>query len=424
MPLSRRNLLLAGALAATTRVQAQSSLPPRPQVDAHTLARDESFWAHVATFYKSSPGMLNLEHGYWGKMAEPVQQHYLEATARVNTELSVYARREFDADLKVATGRVAQALGVAAAEIVLTRNATESLHNLLHQYRGLAPGNALLYSDVDYPAFQGAMQWLAEARGAQAVRLDLPARADGATLLARYVAAMDANPALKLMLLTHTSNQHGLTLPVREIAAAARARGIDVFCDCAQSWGLLDFRMPDLGVDWAVFNLHKWIGAPLGVGALYMRAGTLGKVSPAPGERDPDDNRVAARVHPGTVNFAAVLAVGPALDFHERIGGRAKEQRLRHLHALWSEPAAAMPHIDVLGGTDEAARSGLGAFRLKGDTSVAAARQVQQRLEKEHGIFTVVRDSLASGGCIRVTPQVFTTPAEMRRFVEALRRLG
>jgi selenocysteine lyase/cysteine desulfurase len=424
MPLSRRNLLLAGALAAATRVQAQSSLPTRPQVDARTLARDENFWSGVATQYRSAPGMLNLEHGYWGKMAVPVQQHYLEATERVNTELSVYARRGYDADLKAATGRVAQALGVTAGEIALTRNATESLHNLLHQYRGLVPGSAVLYADVDYPAFQEAMQWLAETRGAQAVRLDLPARADGATLLARYVAAMDANPALKLMLLTHTSNQHGLTLPVRDIAAAARARGIDVFCDCAQSWGLLDYRMPQLGVDWAVFNLHKWIGAPLGVGALYMRAGTLAKVAPAPGERDADNTRVAARVHSGTVNFAATLAVAPALDFHERIGGAAKEQRLRYLHVLWSEPAAAMPHIEVLGGTDEASRSGLGAFRLRSDTSVAAARQVQQRLEKELGIFTVIRDSLASGGCIRVTPQVFTTPAEMRRFVDALRALA
>jgi selenocysteine lyase/cysteine desulfurase len=268
------------------------------------------------------------------------------------------------------------------------------------------------------------MQWLQDGEGQRVVRLDLPARADGAAVLALYVAAMDANPDLKLMLLTHVSNQHGLTLPVRAIAAAARQRGIDVICDSAQSWGLLDFKLPQLGVDWAVFNLHKWIGAPLGVGALYMRRGALAKVAPYPGEVDPGNTSVAARVHMGTVNFAAMIAVPFALQFHERVGGAAKEQRLRYLHALWSEPAQQLPHMEVLGGTDEASRSGLGGFRLRGETGVAAARQVQQRLEKEFGIFTVMRDGLASGACIRVTPQVFTTPAQMAQFVEALRALG
>jgi len=70
------------------------------------------------------------------------------------------------------------------------------------------------------------------------------------------------------MLVTHVSNQHGMVIPVAEIAADARRRGIDVICDTARSWGLLDFKNNELGVDWAAFNLHKWIGAPLGTGAL------------------------------------------------------------------------------------------------------------------------------------------------------------
>lgn len=426
MPMSRRRLFFAGALLGAGAETVLAQLPPLPaaRADARALAQDEQWWAQVARHYDSSSELLNLEHGYWGKMALPVQDYYLEATRRVNRELSVYGRRDFPADLRAAQAAVAQALGVAPGEIVLTRNATEAFQNVVRQHRGLTPGSAVLYADVDYPEFKNLMQWLQDSQGLRAVRLELPDRADGAPLVAQYVQAMDAAPDLKLILITHASNQHGLVLPVRQIAEEARRRGIDVLCDCAQSWGLLDYTMPQLGVDWAVFNLHKWIGAPLGTGALYMRGGTLAKVAPYPGERDPDDSDIAARVHPGTLNFAAMMAIVPALRFHQQVGGAAKEQRLRYLNSLWREPAQSMRHIEVPGGTDDPSRCGLGAFRLRGERGAEAARQVQQRLEKEAGIFTVMRDGLAHGACLRVTPQVFTTPADMSRLVEALRALA
>ena len=188
------------------------------------------------------------------------------------------------------------------------------------------------------------------------------------------------------MLLTHASNQHGLVLPVAKISAIAKQRGIDVICDCAQSWGLLDFKITDLNVDWAAFNLHKWIGSPVGIGALYMKKGTLKKVSPFPGESDPEDTKINARVHTATVNFASVLTVPAAIDFHQSIGGANKEARLRHLRSLWVQEADKLPHIEVLGALDEESSTGMGAFRLVGKTSLEDVKHLQQRLEKEFGV--------------------------------------
>jgi len=397
--------------------------PPNSIIPS-ALARNEAFWSEVANNYDRTVGIVNLEHGYWGKMAHSVQDAYINATRMVNAQNSFYARKQFDADEMESVRRVARALGVHDDEIVLTRNATEAIHNLIRQYRGLTADDAVLYADLDYPHFKTAMQWLKGARGARPIELIIPPRANQAQILDLYREAFDKNPDLRLMLLMHVSNQHGLVLPVARITREARKRGIDVICDTAQSWGLLDYEVPSLQVDWAGFNLHKWIGSPVGVGALYMRRGSLKRVAPYPGESDPEDALVSARAHVGTSNFAAVLAIPHALDFHEAIGAANKEARLRYLRQLWTSEAESMPHIEVLGGLDEESWTGMGSFRLAARRSVKDVTALQQRLEQEFGIFTVIRKGLASGYCVRVTPQVFTTPDDMAQLVDALKRLA
>jgi len=430
MMLKRRHMLAALAASAAALPSrrllaaepAQMPIPPQNQ-DPSALARNETFWRGVADYYDRTEGIVNLEHGYWGKMAQPVQEAYLNATRMVNARNSVYGRKQYPHDAQQSVRRIAQALGAHDDEIVLTRNASEAIHNLIRQYRGLAAGDAVLYADVDYPQFKTTMHWLQESRGVKAALIDLPPRATQQAILDLYRQSFDAHPSLKLMLLTHVSNQHGLVIPVASITAEARQRGIDVICDSAQSWGLLNYSVGDLGVDWAGFNLHKWIGSPVGVGALYMRRGSLDKIAPYPGEADPDNTRAAARIHMGTANFAAMLTIPAALDFHATIGAANKEARLRYLRGLWTDEAERMPHIELLGGADEASWTGMGAFRLAGQSSPEDAQQLQQRLERDFGIFTVVRKGLASGHCVRITPQVFSSAEEIATLTEAMRRL-
>ncbi|MFY0668508.1 MAG: aminotransferase class V-fold PLP-dependent enzyme [Alteromonas stellipolaris] len=424
-----------GTLAATKLVHASSEvtssipaklprLPERPKnISPEMLAKDESFWAQVALNYDKARGIVNLEHGYWGKMSKQVQQVFIEKTEMVNTQLSVYGRKHYKDDLAYSTNRAAEALGAENEEVVLTRNATESIHNLMRQYNDFEANDTVLFADIDYPSFKDTMRWLAKMQNVEPVEVILPAQTSQAEILNLYITAFDENPNLKLMLLTHVSNQHGLILPVADIAKAAKARGIDVICDCAQSWGLLDFTIAELNVDWAGFNLHKWIGSPVGVGALYMKKGTLDKISPYPGETDPNNTLVNKRVHTATSNFASILTVPAAIDFHQSIGAANKEARLRHLRNLWVEEAKKLPNIEVLGGEDDASSTGMGAFRIKGKVSLDEAKMLQQKLENEFNVFTVVRVGLASGCCIRVTPQIFISAEEMKQLTLALKSL-
>ncbi|MDP2534567.1 aminotransferase class V-fold PLP-dependent enzyme [Alteromonas stellipolaris] len=436
--LNRRRMLKAlaggalGSLAASQLVHASSevaplitvTIPPRlKNISPELLAKDESFWAQVALNYDKARGIVNLEHGYWGKMSRQVQQVFIEKTEMVNTQLSVYGRKHFSNDLKNSAHKIAQALGADSDEVVITRNATESIHNLMRQYNDFNANDTVLFADIDYPSFKETMRWLAKTQHVKPVEVTLPAQTNQAEILNLYITAFDENPNVKLMLLTHVSNQHGLILPVADVAKAAKARGIDVICDCAQSWGLLDFNIAELNVDWAGFNLHKWIGSPVGVGALYMKKGTLDKISPYPGETDSTNKLVYKRVHTATSNFASILTIPAALDFHQSIGAANKEARLRYLRNLWVEEAKKLPNIEVLGGEDDASSTGMGAFRIKGKVSLEDAKTLQQRLENEFNVFTVVRVGLASGCCIRVTPQIFISAEEMKQLTLALKSL-
>ena len=83
-----------------------------------------------------------------------------------------------------------------------------------------------------------------------------------------------------------------------------------------------------------------------------------------------------------------------------------------------------MGHIELLGGLDEESWTGMGSFRLQAKNTVADARDLQQRLENDFGIFTVIRVGLASGSCVRITPQVFTSENEISMLIDAMKKLS
>lgn len=410
MDLDRRSLL--GSAAA---------LPFAPKtLAAHAEAGD---WEAVRAHYAVTREVVQLEHGNWGMMARPVLEAYQAAIARVNRDTSFYARRTMVGDLEEVRAELAAAVGTGFDEIALTRNATEAMKALILQYNRLKPGDAVLYGDLDYDSMQASMATLAARKGARVVKIALPEPATRQGLIDAYDAAFAADPAIRYALVTHVSHRSGLVLPVAAIADRARARGIDVVVDAAHSVGQLNFKLPDLRADFIGFNLHKWIGAPLGVGALYIRKERLGAIDPDPAE-PADAATTAARVHPGTPDYAAHLTLPAALQFQQAIGAARREARLKALRNRWVAPLRALEAVQIMTPDDPALYGAITSFRLRGRTShddnVALARALLDR----HGIFTVHRDGLASGSCVRVTPSLASSMAEMDRLAAAIRALA
>ena len=351
MDLNRRQMLMAAA-ALPVAGRADALPPPARGGTAFAPPDDEAYWAGVAGHYDVVPGITQLENGNWGMMAKPVLRAYEAAIERVNRETSYYARRGMGPDLIAVQKRVAAKLAVAPDEIAFTRNATEALKALIGGYNRLRPGDAVLYADLDYDSMQACCDSLKTRRGVDIVRIALPEPATHQGLIDCYAAALDAHPRVRLILLTHLSHRTGLVIPVREIIAMARARGVDAIVDAAHSWGQLDFALPDLDADFVGLNLHKWIGAPLGVGALYIRRDKLDRIDPDMANAPPFSPKAQSRVHTGTVDFAAQLSVPAALDFQDAIGdapparsmGRTASRRAGNRNIDPDRPASARRH--------------------------------------------------------------------------------
>lgn len=422
MPLSRRQLL-HGAALATLAAGCPGRTTAGTAAATAGAAGDESFWATVRRDYEVRDGLINLEAGNWGIMSRPVLERYLEHSRRINRDNSFYARRQYPQDVGALLERLADLLAVEPAELALTRNATEALQALIGGYRGLRAGEAVMYADLDYGSIQAAMDALAQREQCSVHRLALPEPASYCGLVDFYRNALVDNPRVRLLLLTQVSHRTGLVLPVREIVAEARELGVDVIVDAAHAWGQLDYQVPDLGADFVGFNLHKWIGAPLGVGLLYIRRERLDAIAPHPAAGGWELERAAGRVHTGTSNFAAVLSVADALDYHQAIGPARKEARLRYLRSVWVDALRGLDSVTVLTPEDPRLHAGMSAFRLAGYKGVAGNRALAERLLEGFGIFTVHRDGVAGGACVRVTPALYNVPADCRALAAALRAL-
>jgi len=377
--------------------------------------------------YDVETGIHNLENGYWGVMPRVVAEEYARQTLYVNRMNAIWARNVLPGGACLSAGgrearaAIARLAGCEAEEIAITPSGGHALETLIINYRLLKPGDAVICCDLDYDAMIAAMEWLGKHKQAQVVKFAMPEPATTANILGAYEDVLKRTPNAKLMLVTQISNRTGLITPVREIVAMARARGVDVIVDAAHAIACLDFQLEDLGADFVGWSVHKWTSAPLGTGAMYIRKSRLADIDVADDVRYADPAQIMTRVPAGTVNFAALLTIPTAVDFHFAVGAAAKERHLRSLRDRWVNQVIDLPHVEICVPRDPARYCAITSFRLTGMTTDAKAQAVQQRLFEKYRVHTVWRNGVAKGPVIRVTPGLYTTPADVDALAMALR---
>ncbi len=169
--------------------------------------------------------------------------------------------------LQAAADAVAAFLGAHGKDLVFTDNATAGINAVLRSLP-LERADEILIVDQAYGAIAKVAAFAAREKGAQVRTVTVPYPAfDPGALLDAFSGAFTS--CTRVAVFDHIVSATGIVLPVAELAARCRARGVKVLVDGAHAPGQIPLDIPSLGVDWYSANLHKWAHAPRSCGILW-----------------------------------------------------------------------------------------------------------------------------------------------------------
>ena len=275
-------------------------------------------------------------------------------------------------------------------------------------------GDEVIGTKQDYPNMINAWKQRAERESIayKQISFNFPIE-DDETIVAAYEKAI--TPKTKIIHVTHVVNWVGQIMPVRKICDMAHRHGIEVICDGAHSFGLLDFTIPDLGCDYFGTSLHKFLSAPIGSGMLWIKKDKIEKIWPLVCNDKPRSGDIRKFETIGTRSFPIEQGIGEAINFHTAIGSKRKEERIRYLKNYWAEKVTNIPKVKINTSLLSKYSCAICGVSIDGMTP----GELEIALFNNYKIHTVgiVWENVS---CVRVTPHVYTRLQDLDKFVKAI----
>src|SRR6187402_236771 len=293
-------------------------------LDAAEVAQNEDYWSVIQRGYSVDSQIMNLNNGGVSPAPIVVQQAVERFNQMTNEGPSYFMWQILDQGREPLRQKLARLAGASPEEIAIDRNATEALNTIIYGLP-LKAGDEVVGCKFDYPNMMNAYRQRAERDGIvyKQITFEFPLE-DVSAIVKAYEQAI--TPRTRLIHVTHIVNWVGQIMPVREIADMAHAHGIEVIVDGAHSFGLLDFKIPDLHCDYFGTSLHKFLSAPIGSGMMWVKRDKIEKLWPLTCYGNPHSPDIRKFEALGTRSFPIEQGIGEAINFHEAIGSRRKQE--------------------------------------------------------------------------------------------------
>ena len=400
---------------AISRVQAAVTASGNTPPDQ--LAANEDFWFEVQQAYDVDRSLLNLNNGGVAPSPRVVLDAMQRHTEFTNHLPSRHLWEVLNPQVEPVRKRLAAHFGCDAEEIAITRNASESLETCLLGI-DLQRGDEILCTSQDYPRMLQTLRQREKREGVVLKTFTVPTPPEKLSDITRLY-EQNITPKTKMILVCHVINITGQILPVKEIVELGRSRNIPVIVDGAHSFGHFPFKHADLDCDYFGTSLHKWLSAPIGTGVLYVRKSkiaSLWPLMPPPDTTAVDNIRKFEEI--GTHPTAPRLAIAEALMFYEGSGAERKSARLRYLRDRWAKRLVGQPKVKLYTSLNVDQSCAIATVGIEG----IKASDLTKHLFDKHRILTTPIEHEHING-IRVTPNTYTTLAEVDRFGDVMEQI-
>ncbi len=323
---------------------------------------------------------------------------------------------------ETARGKVAQALGADADEIVLGENTTIGI-NIIANGINWQPGDNVILSTHEHPGNRIPWYNFIQRYGVQLRFINVVH--DEEQMLHELEQLIDTRT--RLVAISHVSRRTGQRLPVQALTALAHQRDVPVLLDGAQSFGAIPVDVHALGCDFYAFSGHKYIMAPQGTGGLYVRRDRIEWVKPSwigshsQKTMDLDGHMTlldeAKRFEFGTRNLADQIGFGKALDIWAEIGWDNVYAALAAYTDRMKAALRTVPNLILETPLPYDQSSGIVTFNIPGLTGPELSASLLQHDR-------ILVSTLEAGpGSIRISTHVFNNDEEIDRLVHALQRI-
>jgi selenocysteine lyase/cysteine desulfurase len=405
----------ASALAAnwlSKAALAQQQALPRPD--------DPAYWDRVRDQFLLARDKVFFNNGTIGAMPRMVLDRTVDHLRKIAVDVAEWDYRGpnwiggYDSMAALRT-KAARLMNADFKEVALTENVT-CANSYIAAGLEFERGVEILMSDQEHPGGEGP--WLAAAKrykgSVQKVKLPKPAHNPG-EIVELVRGAM--TPRTRVLFLSQVITGSGAIVPVKEICAEARSRGIFTVIDGAQAYGHIAVDVKDIGCDAYIGCFHKWLLAPAGNGFLYVRR-ERGKdvwttlASSQWDNHDDDGYRLTQR---GTGSMSLLEGADAALDFHWAIGPERIQQRVKYLGDHLRAGLREIPKVKIYSPEDSAMCAGITVYGIDGVTGPKLQDEMWNRGRLR---------PRSNGPGVRHCTHIFNSPVEVDRAIEIVRAVA
>lgn len=381
------------------------------------LLRDEAFWFQVQKCYVQNPHFINLESGYFSPSATVTMEDHIDNVRLINESPSFYMRRKQFEDRDALRQQLASFAGCGTDELIMTRNTTESLNIVIHGLK-LQPGEEILRTNREYPSMIQALDQRQKRYGTPVRIVNLPLIPEDPSQVVSLL-EKEIKPNTKAILVSYMTYLTGQVLPIKEICTMAHRKGVEVIVDGAHAFAHVPFKISELDCDYFACSLHKWLGAPLGNGLLYVKKGKAAQIWPLYGDSDFKEEDIRKLEHFGTQPCSNQLSIAAAIRFHESIGSSLKAARLSYLRSYWLNQVKDIAKVKVNTPQEAGQAYAICNMGIEGLSPSAFV----DKLYNEYRLFTVAIDSGDIQGA-RIAPNLYTSLGDLDKLATAIRTIA